>query len=198
MGANICVFSSSSCVIEKKYFDAADRLGAIIAKRGDTLLYGAGMTGLMGAMASTVKKCGGKVIGIIPENLNEAGIVYNCCDELIVTQDIRTRKAMMDEKADAFIAMPGGFGTLEELLEIITLKQLKMHVKPIIIMNLFGYYNRLLEHFETVIRELFAKPECNALFHVSDSPEKAFEYIDTYEPPAFRERWLTHTEGKPR
>ncbi len=193
MNRNICVYSSSSCAIDRKYFEAAEELGRMIAQRGDTLLYGAGMTGLMGAMATSAKNCGGRITGVIPDVLNQKGIVYEGCNELIITGDLRERKALLDSKADAFIAMPGGFGTMEELMEIITLKQLKYHEKPIVIMNIGDYYRKLLDHFGTVIDERFARAECTELYYVVSNATEALDYIDTYKPPCFSERWLTHT-----
>lgn len=139
MNKVICVYASSSNLIDRKYFDIASQLGEAIARNGDTLLFGGGVRGLMGAAATAVHRHNGRVVGIIPEALNQKGVVYETCDELIVTKSLRERKAIMDERSDAFIALPGGFGTLEELLEIITLKQLKYHNKPIVILNFDGF-----------------------------------------------------------
>ena len=163
MNKVICVYSSSSCTIDKVYFDAASQLGSEIAQKGDLFLFGGGLTGLMGACARAVHQQKGKVIGIIPEALNVKGIVYEACDELVVTKGMRERKAEMDEKSDAFIALPGGFGTLEEILEIITLKQLRYHNKPIVILNVNGFYNHLLKQFDITIHQKFAKNECKEL-----------------------------------
>ncbi|MCX7710651.1 MAG: TIGR00730 family Rossman fold protein [Clostridia bacterium] len=192
----ICVYSSSSCSIEKVYFDAAGQLGKEIAVRGDILLFGAGMTGLMGEIALAVHRNGGKMIGIIPEALNVKGIVYETCDELVVTKGMRERKAIMDERSDAFIALPGGFGTLEELLEIITLKQLRYHNKPIVLLNTHGFYDKLIEQFEEILVQRFAKQESRNLYFVADQISKALEYIDAYVPPEHGERWLTDVEKK--
>lgn len=194
MNKVICVYSSSSCTIDKSYFDAAETLGREIAQRGDVFLFGGGLIGLMGACAKAVHRHGGKVIGVIPEALNIKGVVYESCDELIVTPGMRERKAIMDARSDAFVALPGGYGTLEELLEIITLKQLKYHNKPIVILNINGFYERLLEQFRIIIDQQFAKPECEKLYFVTDSIPKALEYIDTYQPIVFREKWLTNVE----
>jgi uncharacterized protein (TIGR00730 family) len=142
MNKVICVFSASSNTVDRVYFDAASRLGREIACRKDQFLFGGGLTGLMGECARAGHRHGGRVIGVIPEALNERGIVYESCDELVVTADMRTRKAAMDARSDAFIALPGGFGTIEEIMEIITLKQLRYHAKPIVILNIGGYYDR--------------------------------------------------------
>ena len=195
MNKVICVFSSSSNTVEPVYFDAAAELGLALASRGDTLLYGGGLTGLMGACASAVHQDGGRVVGVIPSALNEKGIVYEGCDELVVTDTMRERKAEMDARSGAFIALPGGFGTIEELMEIITLKQLRYHDKPVVILNTNGYYAPLLAQFETIITQQFAKPACMDLFLVTDSITEALDYIDSYVPGGCRERWLTDVEA---
>lgn len=194
MNMNICVYSSSSCTIEPVYFKAAAQLGREIALRNDTMIFGGGMLGLMGATAEAVHKNGGKVVGIIPKALNLKGVVYEYCNELVVTKGMRERKALMDSRSDAFIALPGGFGTLEELLEIITLKQLKYHSKPVVILNVNGFYDRLLEQFEYLIDNRFAKSQSRELYYVTKSTESALEYIDSYQPPVFRDKWLTDVE----
>lgn len=187
----ICVYSSSSNSIDSKYFDIATELGKEIAAKKNILLFGGGMLGLMGATATAVHTKGGKVIGVIPEALNQKGVVYETCDELVVTKDMRDRKSIMDARSDAFIALPGGFGTLEELLEIITLKQLKYHNKPIVILNANGYYDFLLKQFDQIIGRSFAKPESAMLYHVTSDVSEALNYIDQYTPHVFKDKWLT-------
>lgn len=196
MNKVICVYSSSSNAIHADYFSAAARLGQEIAARGDILLFGGGLTGLMGECARTVHRYKGRVIGVIPEALNEKGIVYEGCDELIVTRNLRDRKETMDNRSDAFIALPGGFGTIEEIMEIITLKQLGYHDKPIVIMNVKGCYDPLLEQLNLLLRENFAKQVCLDLFFVTGDAVAALDHIDNYAPLS-RERWLTHVETAP-
>lgn len=191
MNKVICVYSSSSNSIDKIYFDLAAQLGEAIASRKDILLFGGGMRGLMGATATAVHRQNGKVIGIIPEALNQKGVVYETCDELVVTKDMRERKSIMDARSDAFIALPGGFGTLEELLEIITLKQLKYHNKPIVILNTNGFYDPLLRQFDSIIDEHFAKKESTLLYHISTDVADALDFIDSYKPVEFKDKWLT-------
>jgi len=191
MNKVICVYSSSSNMIDKTYFDIASELGKTIALKKDILLFGGGMVGLMGATATSVHKMGGKVIGVIPEALNQKGIVYETCDELIVTKDMRERKSVMDARSDAFIALPGGYGTLEELLEIITLKQLKYHNKPVVILNHNHFFDFLLKQFDSIIENNFAKPESGLLYHVTSDVGEALDYIDTYKPHEFKNKWLT-------
>ncbi len=191
MSKTICVYSSSSSTLQQSYYDLATALGKAMATSGQTLLFGGGLRGLMGATAQAVHQYHGRVIGVIPEALNLPGVVYEACDELIVTKDLRTRKAVMDQRSDAFIALPGGYGTLEELLEIITLKQLRYHNKPIIILDDNGFYNQLLAQFDTVISESFARPQCKQLYQVTASPQKALNYIQHYQPLVIEEKWLT-------
>ncbi|MDP4182801.1 MAG: TIGR00730 family Rossman fold protein [Bacillota bacterium] len=187
----ICVYSSSSNSIEKLYFEQAAILGGEIARKGWKMLFGGGMTGLMGACARAVHEAKGRVIGVIPKALNVSGVVYEQCDELIVTEGMRERKGVMDNKSDAFIALPGGFGTLEEILEIITLKQLQYHNKPIVILNINGFYDNLINQFDAIVDRKFAKDECKDLFFVTDSVYTAIEYIAGYVPHVFGCRWLT-------
>lgn len=195
MNKTICVYSSSSSNIDRLYFEVAEKLGAAIALRGDALLFGGGMIGLMGATAKAVHKHHGKVIGVIPKALNIKGVVYDYCDELIVTEGMRERKAVMDARSDAFIALPGGFGTLEEVLEIITLKQLKYHNKPVVILNTGGFYDSLLAQFRKIIDQKFAKPQSKGLFYVTNDSNEALEYIDNYQPIIIKEKWLTDVEN---
>lgn len=176
----ICVYSSSSCRIDQKYFSIASEIGRQIALRHDYFLFGGGLTGLMGATAKAVHEHGGTVIGVIPKALNIKGVVYETCDELVVTEGLRERKAIMDQRSDAFVALPGGYGTLEELLEIITLKQLRYHQKPIVILNADGYYNHLLAQFSDIIAGNFARSECTELYYVAQSIDDIFKYIDDY------------------
>lgn len=194
MNKVICVYSSSSCTIDQKYFAAADELGKEITLRKDTLLYGGGLTGLMGTIAKAVHNHKGKVIGVIPKALNVKGIVYETCDELVITEGMRERKAVMDSRSDAFVALPGGYGTLEELLEIITLKQLQYHEKAIVILNINGFYDQLLDQFDKIISQRFAKEDCRQLYYVTSSVSDALDYIDHYKPYEFNARWLTDVE----
>lgn len=191
MNKVICVYSSSSNTIDRKYFDIAAELGRAIADNGDTLLFGGGMRGLMGETATAAHDSGARVIGVIPEALNLKGIAYEACDEMIVTKDIRERKSIMDTRSDAFIALPGGFGTLEEILEIISLKFLKYHNKPVVILNGEGFYNHMLKQFNEIIDGNFAKQETRLLYHVTSDVADAIEYINSYKPVELKEKWLT-------
>lgn len=190
----ICVYSSSSSAVDRAYFDTARELGTLMANRDMGLIFGGGVVGLMGETARAVHDFGGQVVGVIPKALNEKGIVYEFCDELIITKGLRERKAIMDTRADGFIALPGGFGTLEELLEIITLKQLRYHNKPIVILNVKGFYDGLIEVFENIIKLKFAKINSRDLYFVAGNVEEALLYIDNYVPVQTGPKWLTHVE----
>jgi hypothetical protein len=195
MNKVICVYSASSTAIDKVYFDAAAELGRAIAQNGDILLYGGGLLGLMGAIAKAVHANKGRVIGVIPKALNLKGVVYDTCDELIITEGMRERKAIMDIRSDVFIALPGGYGTLDELLEIINLKQLNYHNKPVVILNINNFYDEILKQFEHIINQQFAKPEYKKLYFVASDIQEALEYIKSYKPQKFGSKWRADTKS---
>jgi cytokinin riboside 5'-monophosphate phosphoribohydrolase len=188
MGKNICVFTSSSDALDHVYYREAEKLAAMFVQEGFRLVYGGAKVGMMGRMAKLMNNNGGKVIGVIPElifnnNLAESSI------ELIVTEDMKSRKAKMAELSDAFIALPGGFGTLEELSEVITLKQLEYHQKPVVIINTAGFYDKLLDFFEVFYANHFAKSDYKALYHIASNPEEAIDYIKNYQPAKLVSKW---------
>ena len=186
----ICVFSSSSDAVALRYHEAATHLGALLAKRGLALVYGGGKVGLMGAVARSVHANGGRVIGVIPSFLRQKEVAYEEADELIVTKDLRERKAIMEERADGFVALPGGFGTLEEILEILTLKQLETHAKPIVFLNTDRFFDPLLALFDQLYREQFTKPDYRSHYHVAPAPADVFEHFDGYRPPLQVKKWF--------
>lgn len=190
MSKTICVYSSSSDAVGDHFFQAARQLGAIMGERGDTLVYGGACIGLMGEMARAVHQSGGKVVGIIPKYLAHYDITYDNADELILTEDMRERKAMMEERSDAFISLPGGFGTLEETMEILTLKQVQQHNKPIVIINTGNFYDHLIHLFELIYKESFAKSEQRHLYSVVPHAGDAMDYIDNYQPLPFKKKWF--------
>lgn len=178
----VCIYGASSDAIPAKYFEAADRLGALMAENDYTLVFGGGAIGLMGAVARSIHRCGGSVVGVIPEFMMDWGVAYELSDELVVTADMRERKATMELMADAFIALPGGFGTLEEMLEIITLKQLGRMNKPIVFVNVGGFYDCLNATFERMYEQSFAKPEYRELYYLASDPADAIRYLESYQP----------------
>ena len=183
MPLSICVYSSSSDHLDAVHYEAARGLGRLMAERHHALVYGGGNNGLMGAMALQMQSTGGgRIVGVIPIALKDGGYALESIDEMIVTDGMRDRKAVMEERADAFIALPGGFGTFEELLEVITLKQLRYHAKGIVILDVGGYYDPLLEQFERMFDQRFAKRKFASLYHVSTDPAEAVDYLESYVP----------------
>lgn len=189
MPKTICVFCSSVNTVDEAYFSAAAELGKLLALHEWGLVYGGSDVGLMGAVARAVHLHGGTVIGIIPQTIHARGIAYETADELLITRDLRERKAAMEARADAFIALPGGFGTLEEIIEVLTLKQLQTHDKPIIFLNINGFYDPLLTLFEHFYDLKFAKPSSKELYFVAQNVASAIEHIETYQPPVIENKW---------
>lgn len=175
----ICLYGASSDHIDKSYISATEELGRAIAERGHGLVYGAGATGLMGAAARGVVEKGGEVIGIAPSFFDVDGILFSQCTQMLYTDTMRERKQLMEEKADAFVAVPGGIGTFDELFEIITLKQLGRHKKPVAIFNVNGYYDELIQMFEKAIKGGFMAEGCRKLAPVFSKPEELLEYLET-------------------
>jgi uncharacterized protein (TIGR00730 family) len=173
----VCVYCASSNQVPEVYFAAARELGAAMAQRGWSLVYGGGSVGLMGAVADAVHSGGGMVLGIIPQALLDREVANLQANELIVTTTLRERKQLMEDHADAFIALPGGFGTLEELLEIVTLRQLAYHEKPIVIVNIDGYFDPLLKQFERIFSDGFAHQRYQNLYTTVASSEEALQLL---------------------
>lgn len=181
----VTVYCSSSTRVGDIYHDAARRLGTALAKQGWALVYGGNNVGTMGTLANAVRTAGGKVIGITPKLLEEKGIADHAADELIVLDDMRQRKAAMEDRGDAFIALPGGLGTLEELFEIIVGRQLAYHHKPIVILNVAGFYDPLLAMLEHVYTEGYASEARRDSYHVATTPQQALD-LTRKSQPAFK------------
>ena len=186
----ICVFSSSSDAIDREFFSSALEVGMEIGMRGGTLVFGGTSVGLMGAVARSTQKYGGQVVGVLPGFMRARGIAYTSADELLITRDMRERKATMESRADAFLALPGGFGTLEEMIEIITLKQLRQHAKPVVFLDINSFYRPLQRLFEHMITNHFAKEAMRNIYHFAADVPAAFQYLDTYEPPKIDDKWF--------
>lgn len=174
----ICVYCASSNLIDKKYFDAAEGLGDEIARHGITLMYGGGAAGLMGRIADRVIQNGGRVIGIIPDFMQKVEWAHKGITELHVVSDMHARKKRFLDGTDALVALPGGCGTLEELLEVITLKRLGLFNKPIIILNTGGFYDPLLAMFDRCINEKFMNSDSANMWSVVDHPNQVVEAIE--------------------
>jgi uncharacterized protein (TIGR00730 family) len=177
-GLAICVFCASASGLPQVHMDAARRLGLLIARRGHSLVYGGGNVGLMGEVARAVHAGGGTVFGAIPRALVERELAYGPADELVVTGTLRERKAEMDARADAFVALPGGFGTLEELVEVITLRQLELHERPIVVVDVAGYYRPFVALAREMVEQGFAPAGEGTLFEMAGSPEAAIELVE--------------------
>ncbi len=187
----ICVFCSSSDAVDTVYLDAAAEAGTLIAQGGHSLVFGGGRVGLMGAVARAVHAGGGKVVGIIPTFMNKPGVPYTECDELLYTRGMQERKARMMALAEAFLVLPGGFGTLEEMSEVMTQKQFDFLKVPLVAVNVNGFYDRLAEFFEVFYDRRFAKPAFRATCPFVGSPAEAMAYIRDYSPPASTSKWFT-------
>ena len=176
----ICVFGAASPTIDPEYIQKVELLGEEMAKRGHSLVFGAGGNGLMGAAARGVHKGGGYVLGVIPKFFEEEGVeaIYDKCDKLIFTETMRQRKQTMEDNADAFIVAPGGIGTFEEHFEILTSKQLCRHNKPIVLYNVKGYYNELEEVMQQAMKKNFIRENCAELYRLTDDLDELFSYIE--------------------
>jgi len=187
---SIAVYCSSSDVIHQDYFKAAKKLGQLMAENNHELVYGGSVVGLMGEVARSVKANGGKTFGVVPELFNIKNVIHTIDDEQIITQTMSERKTLMFERADAFVGLPGGFGTFEEMFEVLVLKQLGYHNKPIIFLNVRGYYNKLFEMFEYIYAEKFAKELNRELYHISETADDTLAYLKSYQPPNLPDKWF--------
>jgi len=186
----ICVFCSSSEDLDNKYYSIAEELGKQLGTRGSKLIHGAGSIGLMGVLMRSAYNNGAEITGVVPKYLNRKNIVNDDYQKLVITKDMKDRKEYMRKNSDAFIALPGGFGTMEELLEVITLKQLKYHNKPIVIINAYNYYHNLLQQFKEFYDQKFANISYKALYHVTDDISAALNYIDSYKHENIYDKYL--------
>lgn len=179
---NICVYGASSDEIDKRYIEDGEKLGKLLAENGIGLVFGAGGHGMMGAAARGATLGNGKIIGVVPRFFNVDGILYDKCDELIRTDTMRERKQIMEDKSDGFVMTAGGIGTFEEFFEILTLKQLGRHTKPIAILNTSGYYDDMMAMMNHAIEKKFVFGTIKELYAVCSTPEEVIEYIKGYRP----------------
>ena len=173
----ICIFCASSSEINSRYIKSSEEVAKLLAEEKTELIFGGGMHGIMGAVARVYKKNGCRITSVIPEKLNQKGVLFEGSDEVIVTKTMNKRKKKMTDLSDAFIALPGGFGTLEEILEIITLKQLGYLNKPIALLNAFGFYNHLLSQINLMLNEKFIHKESSELYFMSNNAMKIYEFL---------------------
>lgn len=178
----ICVYGAASPTIDENFIKTVEVLGEKMAQRGHSLVFGGGGNGLMGAAARGVTAGGGNILGVVPSFfVNDGELVealYTKCDKMVYTKTMRERKQIMEDNAEAFIVTPGGIGTFEEFFEILTLKQLRQHEKPIAVYNINGYYNELQAMMQAAIEKGFIKKTCLQLYRVTDDIDELFDYIE--------------------
>ncbi len=180
----ICVFGAASPKIEEEYIRRVEALGEEMVKRGHSLVFGGGGNGLMGAVARGVQSQGGYIVGVIPSFFENENIeaVFEYCDEVVETATMRERKQIMEDRSDAFIIVPGGIGTFEEFFEIMTLRQLCRHNKPIALYNINGYYNELNAMMQAAVEKGFVRSAVDALYRTTDDIDELFEFLETPQP----------------
>lgn len=180
---SVCIYCGASDQVDTKYLDLASRMGEEAATRGLQIVYGGGSTGLMGALADGALSANGEVIGIVPEIFNTSEKAHDKLTRLEIVVDMHQRKARMAELVDAFIALPGGFGTLEELFEVLTWAQIGLHNKPVGLLNYNGYFDKLIEFLQEVEEKKFIHTPLMSLVQVSDSPNALLDMIGFQEHP---------------
>ena len=190
MSKLLCVYCASSDRIDPKYVTAATQLGKLMVEQGWGLVYGGGKTGLMGAVARSVKSHGGRVVGVIPDFMKARELAFDEADELITVITMRERKLLMETRADAFVTLPGGFGTLEEIMEILTLRQLHVVKKPCVFLNQDGFYDDLLRLFDKMLAEKFFKPSNLDLFRVANTVDEVFAQIALAAEAKLEPKWF--------
>ncbi len=192
----ICIYGASSCVIDPSYIDEAEKLSKILAKNGYSLVFGCGANGLMGAAARGFYSENAEIIGVVPSFFNVDGILFEHCTNTIRTDTMRERKQIMEDLSDAFITTPGGIGTFEEFFEMLTLKQLGRHTKPMILYNINGYYDKMLDMLNTSVDEKFMNKETLDLFAVLNTPDEVINYLNTYVPQGCTPEQMKHIYTK--
>jgi uncharacterized protein (TIGR00730 family) len=191
----VCVYCGSSDDVAPAYLAAASHLGLALARRGHSLVYGGGGTGLMGALARAALEAGGEVIGVIPQGFNTPQLLQPNLSRLHVVDSMHARKAMMAEMADGFIALPGGFGTFEELFEILTWAQIGLHSHPIGLLDVRHYFGQLIALIEQARGEGFIYAEHRALLLWNEDPDTLLDDMAAYVPPSDLSRWVERPAG---
>ena len=186
----VCVYASSSNTIDPIYKEAAAELGKLLAQNNKTVVYGGGSVGLMGECARAVHAHGGKVTGVITDKLVDLELAYKEADELIVTSTMSERKQIMAEKADAFVALPGGLGTLEEISEVLVLKQLWYHEKACIFLNTGNIYASLFRFFDDLEKAAFSPASQRRFYTICDTPQEVMACLNNYAPGPAHDRWF--------
>jgi uncharacterized protein (TIGR00730 family) len=188
--STVCVFCGCSDQIPQPYLEAAKEMGVVLAEKNLTLVYGGGRTGMMGVLADAVLENGSRVIGVIPEKFNNSTLAHQNITEMHVVKDMHQRKAKMISMSEAFIALPGGYGTFEELLEVLTWAQIGIHERPVAILNTKGYFDPLLHLIERARSEGFIYHEHQGLLIHNTHPHPLLEAMNRYNPPEGLSRWV--------
>ena len=181
----ICVYGASSYKIDSCFITAGEKLGELMAKRGHGLIFGGGANGMMGAAARGVYRQKGEIVGISPELFDVDGVLFDHCNEMIFTKTMRERTQLLEDMSDAFVVTAGGSGTYDEFFEILTLKQLGYHNKPIAILNTNGYFDKLVELFDVAVKGDFVKENSLKLYKVVNTPEEVIDYIENYDESGY-------------
>ena len=190
----VCVFCGSQSGSNVAHAETAREFGRELARRGLALVYGGGRVGLMGEVAAAALRAGGEVVGVIPRSLSAKEIAFGEATELVVVDTMHERKALMADRADAFVALPGGFGTCDELFEVLTWGQLGIHRKPVAVLNAGGFFDPLLAWADHMTAEGFLKAKHRELLLVAGTVAELFEKLEAYHPPALVEKWATREE----
>jgi uncharacterized protein (TIGR00730 family) len=187
--SSVCVFCGSNGGADPAYLAAAEAVGGGLAQRGIRIVYGGGRVGLMGALADAASAAGGEVVGVMPQALVDREIGHSGIDDLRIVDTMHQRKALMVELADAFIALPGGIGTLEELFEVYTWAQLGIHAKPLALLDVAGYYEPLAAFLDHAVAQRFLRAETRTMLSVADSLEGVLDAFERWQPPAMH-KWI--------
>ncbi|MDG4806079.1 TIGR00730 family Rossman fold protein [Micromonospora sp. WMMD1120] len=178
--AAVCVFCASSRTLDQRWLDLAAETGAALARRGHTLVSGGGCVGMMGALADGARAAGGRTVGVIPQALVDLEVADLASDELLVTDSMASRKTLMIDKSDAFLTLPGGLGTLDELFEVWTTATLALHSKPMVLIDTDGFYRPLLNWLDTLTDQRFLKPAGRDLLTVASSVDEALTALESH------------------
>jgi uncharacterized protein (TIGR00730 family) len=186
---SVCVFCGSNTGARPAYVAAARAMALTLVRRGLTLVYGGASRGLMGELADAALAAGGRVVGVMPRRLGEREILHHGLTELLVVESLAERKREMFERADAFVTLPGGFGTLDELAEVLTMSQLGLHAKPCGLLDVAGFFAPLREFLDGAVAERFLRPEHRALLISDEDPDRLLDRL-AETPPALGDKWL--------
>ena len=186
---NVCVYCSSSDRVDRMYFEVAAELGRLLGERKNNLVYGGGNTGPMNALAVAAKEAGGRIISVIPRAFDRRGLRFQGSDETVLTDDLQSRRLTMVKGSDVFVALPGGYGTLEEVAENLTMRQLGLHQRPLSLVNANGFWNGFLSFLDQLERDRFILPEHRRLVHVAERPRDSMDYLDRYAPVDLPDKW---------